>query len=85
MPLYTYRCACGESADVLVRGREPASCDEVRELAGRCQDTSQACGGRLTRQLSAPYVGRGGGAERAPAADPSNCGHCGMTPGSCDN
>lgn len=77
MPMYTYRCSCGKSADVLVRGREPTSCDEVRELAGACDGT-----GTLSRQLSAPYVARGGATSRPSTEAPSPCDHC-SNPGAC--
>ncbi len=74
MPIYAYRCACGKSADVLVRsGREPRTCDEVPELA-LCTEA-----GALSRRLTAAYVGSSGGKS---APDPT-CGACGSTPGSC--
>lgn len=84
MPIYAYRCTCGKTTDVLVRGREPTTCDDVPALMGRCDSP-----GALTKLLSAPYVGRSGGA--LAAADRAcetvsageGCGHCGMTPGSC--
>lgn len=78
MPIYAYRCACGKTADVLVRGREPASCDDVAEFGGLC-----ASPGALTRQLSAPYVSKTGSTSTPSRQQPGDCGHCGMTPGSC--
>ena len=80
MPIYAYRCACGKTADVLVRGREPQTCDDVPELAGLCAEP-----GALARMITAPYVGKGGaGGGRAPAVEPgATCGHCGNVPGSC--
>jgi predicted nucleic acid-binding Zn ribbon protein len=82
MPIYTYRCACGKTADVLVRGSEPVTCDDVPELIGVCAEP-----GVLTKQLSAPYIGRasGGGGSPAPSAGEGQCGHCGNAPGSCEN
>jgi hypothetical protein len=78
MPVFAYRCDCGRTVDVLVRGgREPATCDDVPELAG-C-----ATAGTLTKQLSAPYVGSSGGTGASEA--PATCGHCGNAPGSCMN
>lgn len=85
MPIYAYRCACGKTADVLVRGREPQSCDDVPELSGSCLSESSSGPGALSRMITAPYVGRGGSiSESGPAAGES-CGHCGNTPSSCDN
>lgn len=83
MPIYTYRCACGKTADVLVRGREPETCDDVPELSGLCAEP-----GVLTRGITAAYVGKGGGGRGSSSPSPSageSCGHCGNTPGSCDN
>jgi hypothetical protein len=76
MPIQTFRCACGKTADVLVRssGRAPATCDEAAEF-GFC-DAPQS----LTRQITAPFVASGGAPRSAP--DPT-CGHCGQVPGSC--
>ena len=82
MPIYAYRCACGKTADVLVRASEPTCCDDAREFAGACGQAGGAAG-TLTRLLSAPYVGRsngGGGRSAAPAE--AECGACGMAPGS---
>lgn len=77
MPIYAYRCECGKTADVLVRsGLEPSSCDDVPELSGMC-----ASPGRLSRQLTAAYVAKGGATSKS-SPDPT-CGHCGSTPGSC--
>jgi hypothetical protein len=77
MPIHTYRCACGRSADVLVRsGREPSTCDDVPGEFGFC-----AAPQSLTRQLAAPYVGRA--VPGAAARETETCGHCGSTPGSC--
>jgi predicted nucleic acid-binding Zn ribbon protein len=84
MPIYEYRCACGEVVEALVRGgREPKHGEE----AGHFCDSS----GELKRMLSAPFVGssssKGGGFEAASASSPpageGNCGHCGRVPGSC--
>ncbi len=80
MPIYAYRCACGKTADVLVRGLEPTSCDDVPELAGRCESP-----GKLTRLLSAPYVAKSGSTSTPSASEAPSCGHCGMAPGSCEN
>lgn len=78
MPVYGYRCECGKTVDVLVRsGREPQLCDEVNERGFICE----AGGGRLSRQLSAPYVGTG---TKGGAAEADPCSHCGSTPGSCE-
>lgn len=91
MPIYSYRCACGKTADVLVRGREPTSCDEVPELHDGCScahDTPHH--GKLTKLLTAPYIPSGArpiaGTDCGPSgpAEPGMCGGCGMTPGSCD-
>lgn len=84
MPIYAYRCACGKTADVLVRGREPRSCDDVPELSGPTGIC--ATPGTLSRMVTAPYVGKGGsgGGGATPSAGES-CGHCGNAPNSCDN
>lgn len=87
MPIYEYRCECGKSMDVLVRGgKEPGTCDDALEASGWCSR-----GGKLARQLSAPNIGKGGGGAmydlstgRQVDAN-ANCGHCGMTPGSCES
>lgn len=79
MPIYAYRCDCGKTADVLVRGgREPTSCDDVPELSGLCESP-----GQLSRMLTAAYVAKSGATSRPSAEAPADCGHCGMTPGSC--
>ena len=84
MPIYEYRCACGEVVETLVRGgREPRTGEE----AGHFCDSS----GELKRMLSAPYVGSssssgGGSYDAAPSSSASgdaSCGHCGRVPGSC--
>jgi hypothetical protein len=82
MPIYAYRCACGKTADVLVRGREPSTCDDVPELSGLCADA-----GALSRVVTAPYIGKGGGggSGRATPASGESCGHCGSVPGSCES
>lgn len=80
MPIYAYQCpSCGKSADVLVRGSEPTSTDDVPELFACCDQS-----GPLVKLLSAPYVGRGGATSvSSRAAEPATCGSCGMAPGSC--
>lgn len=91
MPIYTYQCACGKSADVLVRGgREPVSCDEVPELSDGCTCTHESPHhGKLKKLLSAPYIATGAapraGADCGPSGppEPGMCGSCGMQPGSC--
>ncbi|MDP2313272.1 MAG: hypothetical protein Q8P41_10230 [Pseudomonadota bacterium] len=82
MPIYAYRCACGKTADVLVRGLEPQTCDDVPELSGLCAEP-----GLLSRTVTAPYVGRGasGGGGGASPSMGESCGHCGNTPGSCES
>jgi len=80
MPIYAYRCACGKTADVLVRGREPSSCDDVPELSGLCAEA-----GALSRVVTAPYIGKGGTTSRSTPASGESCGHCGNAPGSCEN
>ncbi|MES2640568.1 MAG: hypothetical protein V4850_13830 [Myxococcota bacterium] len=85
MPIYAYRCACGKTADVLVRGLEPQSCDDVPELSGATGICASP--GTLSRMVTAPYVGKGGstgGGGASPSAGES-CGHCGNAPNSCDN
>ncbi len=79
MPIFAYKCSCGKTADVLVRGREPADCDDVPELAGRC-----ATPGTLSRVVTAAYLGRGGTTSRSSPEQPADCGHCGA-PDSCEN
>jgi predicted nucleic acid-binding Zn ribbon protein len=82
MPIYEYRCDCGEVLEALVRGgREPA---DARDLGHFC-DTD----GRLKKLISAHNVGHGGGSayrvsESAACEVPSSggCGHCG-TPQAC--
>ena len=71
MPVYAYHCSCGRSADVLVKGpREPQTCDDVpRDFTG-CSGA-----GTLTRQLSAPYIGKAGVGGRSEPA-PQGCDHC---------
>lgn len=76
MPMYEYRCDCGKTFEVLVRGgREPLTCDET-------SDRSLACAGegRLSRMLSVINVG-GPATGRDPA--PAGCGACGREQGSC--
>lgn len=82
MPIYEYRCECGEVVEALVRGgREPQSGPD----AGHFCDTD----GGLKRLISAHNVGSGGGgAFRGASASPSassdpTCGSCGRVPGSC--
>lgn len=79
MPIYEYRCECGEVVEALVRGgREPAAGPD----AGHFCDTA----GTLKKLISAHNVGHGGGgAYRESAAAPSacdtaggSCGNCGM-------
>lgn len=80
MPIYEYRCECGEVVDALVRnGREPACGPD----AGHFCDTD----GALQKLISAHNVGHGGGALRGPASPSpapaeSGCGHC-NTPTAC--
>jgi len=79
MPIYEYRCECGKTLDVLVRGgREPQSCDESRDRSLDC-----AGNGRLSRMLSAAAVGRSGGGSKT--SEPALCGACGSIPGSCES
>ncbi|MEN9787510.1 MAG: hypothetical protein RLZZ299_2774 [Pseudomonadota bacterium] len=79
MPIHTYRCACGRSADVLVRGeRVLRTCDDAPNEFGFC-----AAPQALTRQLTAPYVGRA--VPGAASRERETCGHCGSVPGSCDS
>jgi len=85
MPLYEYKCECGRTMDVLVRGgREPGTCDDAVEASGWCPR-----GGKLTKMLSAPSIGRAGQAmydlSTGKQVDAGQCGHCGQDPGSCDN
>ena len=77
MPVHAYRCDCGRTADVLVKGSiEPQTCDDApRDFAG-C-----ARAGVLTRQVSAPYIGRAGVGGRSEPA-PQGCDHC-NDPGNC--
>lgn len=80
MPIHTYRCDCGRSADVLVRGgRTPRTCDDVPAEFGFCAQPQA-----LTRELSAPYVGRAAAAGTG-LSEREACGHCGNTPGSCSD
>ncbi|MSQ02386.1 MAG: hypothetical protein EXR71_10935 [Myxococcales bacterium] len=82
MPIYEYRCACGDVVEALVRnGREP--------VAG--PDAGHFCGtdGTLKKLISAHNVGSGGGgafreSSAASSATPADagCGHCG-TPTAC--
>lgn len=82
MPVYEYQCECGKRMDVLVRGTEPTSCADANEASDWCMR-----GGALSRQLSAPYVGKGsaGPAYNSSTGAPAeaSCGHCGEVPGSC--
>ncbi len=88
MPIYEYRCECGDVVEALVRsGREPTTGDE----AGHFCDT----GGKLVKLISAHSVGRAGsrasdGAYRdsssgASVSADATCGSCGQTPGSCQD
>ncbi len=80
MPIHAYRCACGKQADVLVRsGREPMTCDEASAFGCMAEPP-----GDLTRMVSAGHVGASGPGVRQRETEAGNCGHCGMTPGSCD-
>jgi predicted nucleic acid-binding Zn ribbon protein len=82
MPIYEYRCECGDVVEALVRGgREPF---DARDVGHYC-DTE----GRLKKLISAHNVGHGGGsayrvsesgAAEVPASE--GCGHCG-TPTAC--
>lgn len=83
MPLYEYRCECGEVVEALVRGgREPQDALDV----GHYCDTS----GKLVKLISKANVGSSGSVGYrsdtgavAPAAE-SGCGHCGSpVAGSC--
>ena len=83
MPIYEYRCECGEVVEALVRGgREPADALDV----GHYCDTS----GTLVKLISAANIGSGGntgyrtdtGAAVQTGGDAS-CGHCGGVPDSC--
>jgi predicted nucleic acid-binding Zn ribbon protein len=82
MPIYEYRCECGEVLEALVRGgREPKTGAEIRH---HCDSR-----GTLTRLVSAPNVASGAGmslsdirSTPAPAAE--SCGSCGRIPGSCE-
>ncbi|MSP55753.1 MAG: zinc ribbon domain-containing protein [Myxococcales bacterium] len=88
MPIFEYRCECGKRMDVLVRGgKEPCNCEEAGEASDWCMKARA-----LTRAVTAAHVASGArdtgrsynsgtGAEVAPA----DCGHCGQTPGSCEN
>ena len=86
MPLYAYRCDCGDVIEHLVRsGREPQSGADIGHV---CDST-----GQLHKLLSAPTIGRSGAHPTppmyaAPSAAPSaagdaSCGSCGRIPGSC--
>ena len=82
MPIYEYRCECGDVVEALVRGgREPHTGPD----AGHFCDT----GGSLKKLISAHNVGAGGGdafrgasSSSSAGSDPS-CGSCGRVPGSC--
>jgi len=85
MPVYEYRCECGKRMDVLVRGKEPATCSDAAEASDWCDRN-----GSLSRQLSAPWVGKGGGGGSfynshtgAEVSASESCGSCGRAPGSC--
>lgn len=88
MPVFEYRCECGKRMDILVRnGREPATCSDADEASDWCRR-----GGRLTRQVSAPYVGSAAGSwgfrtdtGEAVRTGGETCGHCGGIPGSCQS
>lgn len=85
MPIYEYRCECGEVVEALVRGgREPHDGPD----AGHFCDT----GGQLKKLISVHNVGHagaGGGAAfrsdtgAACEVPSTDCGHCGGVPGSC--
>ena len=84
MPIYEYRCECGEVIEALVRGgREPATGPD----AGHFCDSA----GHLKKLISAHNVGHGGGGGAYRAAAPSaceapsggGCGHC-SSAGACD-
>lgn len=80
MPIYEYRCECGQKVEALVRsGREPITGDE----AGHFCNT----GGKLTKLLSGFAVGQASsgpamGSYEAAAEGAGGCGHCGA-PDSC--
>lgn len=79
MPIYEYRCECGEKVEALVRsGREPLTGDEV----GHFCNTN----GALVKLLSGFAVGHASsdGAVSAPAScdGSGSCGSCGA-PDSC--
>ena len=83
MPIYEYRCDCGEVIEALVRGgREPQDAMD----AGHYCDSP----GKLVKLISAHNVGSGGGTayrtdtgSAVSTPSESSCGHCGNTPGSC--
>jgi predicted nucleic acid-binding Zn ribbon protein len=84
MPIYEYRCECGEVVEALVRGgREP----EFGYDAGHYCDS----GGKLIKLISAHNVGssNGGvfrdsaGSSQGSSAPEASCGSCGRVPGSC--
>jgi hypothetical protein len=85
VPVHAYRCArCGLTADVLVRGREPLSCDEAPAFRCALADSEP---GALVRLVSAAHVGSASGSAArrdVPARSGEGCDHCGMTPGSCE-
>lgn len=70
MPIYEYRCECGQKVEALVRGgREPITGDE----AGHFCDTPS----KLTKLLSAFAVGSSpGGAAMSAGAMPEACANC---------
>ncbi len=82
MPIYEYRCECGEVVEALVRnGRQPLTGPD----AGHFCDTD----GGLKKLISAHNVGGGGGGAFRESSSPSSeapsdagCGHCG-TPTAC--
>lgn len=86
MPIYEYRCECGKKMEVLVRGgAAPTTCNDAMEAADWCQR-----GGKLNRLVSAPNITSGGPAmfdlsTGKPVDSTAECGHCGQTPGSCQD
>ncbi len=78
MPIYEYRCECGEVVEALVRGGREPSCGP--DVGHYC-----ATGGGLKKLISAHNVGHsGGGAFREAAAPgPGACDAAGGGCGSC--
>lgn len=75
MPIYEYRCECGQKVEALVRsGREPVTGDEAGHF---CQT-----GGKLTKLLSGFAVGHASagapmGSYEAACDGAGGCGNCG--------